>query len=111
MEESKEKSVVYSREYIVDTDNIYKYGVDTFGIVQAIRYEETIDKLAEELGQNFLIYPECNHIPTKSKMYRNIILESHLFIYRITPQRIEVLRVLHSHSSISKIRSSRSVKL
>jgi toxin ParE1/3/4 len=111
MENSEEKPVVYSRHYAIDTDSVFSYGIETFGIIQAIRYEETIDKLTEELNYNYLIYPECNHITTKNKIYRNIILDSHLIIYRITPQRIEVLRVLHSHSSISKIRSSRSIRL
>jgi plasmid stabilization system protein ParE len=44
-------------------------------------------------------------------MYRNIILDAHLIIYRITDERIEVLDILHSASSISKIRQIRNVRL
>ena len=33
---------------------------------------------------------------TKSLMYRNIILDSHLIVYRITDCRIEVLDIIHA---------------
>jgi hypothetical protein len=42
---------------------------------------------------------------------RNIILDAHLIIYRITIKQIEVLDIIHSASSIHKIRSSRSIRL
>ena len=37
MEESKEKPVVYSWLYALDTDGIFEYGLETFGEIQAIR--------------------------------------------------------------------------
>jgi len=111
MEELKKKPVVYSKEYAVDTEEIFNYGIETFGETQAYKYEALIDQLSESLAFNYLMYPECRHIPTKTRIYRNIILDSHLIIYRITPDNVELLRVLHSHSSISKIRGSRSIKL
>jgi len=44
-------------------------------------------------------------------MYRNIILDAHLIIYRITNERIEVLDIVHSASSISRIRQTRSIRI
>jgi len=44
-------------------------------------------------------------------MYRNIILDAHLIIYRITGEYIEVLDIIHSASSISKIRGVRKIRL
>jgi hypothetical protein len=65
----------------------------------------------EKLDSNYTVYPECRHIPTKSRMYRNIILDAHLIIYRITDRRIEVLDVIHAASSITKIRRIRQIRL
>ena len=44
-------------------------------------------------------------------MYRNIILDAHLIIFRITEKRIEVLDIIHSASGIRKIRNIRKVRL
>jgi toxin ParE1/3/4 len=110
MEEFEEKPVIYSRQYAIDTEYIYNYGVETFGEVQAKKYEAFLDKLTNELPQCYLMYPECRHLATKTRMYRNIILESHLIIYRIAPTRIEVLKAISSRLSISKIKSVRKIK-
>jgi plasmid stabilization system protein ParE len=111
MEELKEKPVVFSKQYALDTEEIYQYGKDTFGEAQAIKYEAFIDRITKELYYTYSMYPECKWLPTQGRIYRNIILESHLIIYRFTAKRIEVLRVLHSHSSVTKIRGARSIKV
>lgn len=111
MEEEKKLPVKTSDFFNIDLDNIYQYGIDTFGIRQAELYENAIWKLVEGLSINWPIFSECRHLPTKSKMYRWIILESHIIIYRITAKEIQVLRIIHSHRSITKIKVSRRIKL
>ena len=111
MEEFKDRPVVFSLQYAIDTDNIYNYGKEIFGGNQAQNYESIIDKITTGLTLSYLIYPECRFLPTKSHLYRNIILESHLIIYRVKTERIEVLRAIHSQSSISRIRSVRKIKI
>ena len=111
MEEFKKRQVVFSLQYVIDTDNIYNYGKEIFGENQAQKYESNLDKITTELTISYWMYPECRYIPTKGHLYRNVILESHLIIYRVKPERIEVLRVIHSQSSISNIRSVRKIKI
>ena len=111
MEKKKKFPVRVSREFNFDLDNVYTYGIDTFGVRQAELYENEIWKLVEGLSLNWPFFSECRHLPTKSKMYRWIILESHLIIYRITGKEIQVLRIVHSHRSITKIKDSKSIKL
>ena len=109
--EKEPKPVRYSTQFKQDVIDVYIYGLETFGKVQAERYQDNIYRLVERLDVFYSIYPECRHLPTKSKMYRWIILESHLIIYRITVTEIQVLRIVHSHRRITKIRASRRVKL
>jgi len=111
MEKEKKLPVRVSSEFNFDLDNVYAYGIDTFGVRQAELYENEIWKLVEGLSLNWPFFSECRHLPTKSKMYRWIILESHLIIYRITNTEIQVLRIVHSHRSIAKIKDSKSIKL
>ena len=108
--EKEPKPVGYSVAFKQDLINVYLYGVETFGKLQAEYYQENIYRILEGLGHSYLMYAECKHLPTKSKMYRWIILSAHLIIYRITENEIQVLRMIHSRKSITKIRASRSIK-
>jgi plasmid stabilization system protein ParE len=111
MEEEKKLPVKVSKLFLIDLNSIFQYGVETFGLKQAELYENEIWKLVEGLSSNWLLFSECRHLPTKSKMYRWIVLESHLIIYRITIKEIQALRILHSNRSITKIRASRGIRL
>jgi toxin ParE1/3/4 len=111
MEEEKELKVKVSAIFNYDLDAIYQYGIVTFGLRRVELYEIEIWKLVEGLSTNWPLFSECRQLPTKSKMYRWIILESHLIIYRITKKEIQVLRIVHSHRSITKIKLSRSIKI
>jgi len=111
MEKEKKLPVRVSMEFNFDLENVYTYGLETFGVRQAELYENEIWKLVNGLSLNWPFFSECRHLPTKSKMYRWIILESHLIIYRITNTEIQVLRIVHSHRSITKIKDSKSIKL
>ena len=111
MEKEKKLPVRVSMEFNFDLENVYTYGLETFGVRQAELYENEIWKLVNGLSLNWPFFSECRHLTTKSKMYRWIILESHFIIYRITNTEIQVLRIVHSHRSITKIKDSKSIKL
>ena len=104
--------VVVSEKYHDDLKNILQYGIETFGNDSAIMFYENMERLIDNLGLDYYMYPECRFLTTKSKMYRNIILKSYLIFYRITPNRIEVLRVLHSSAcTTSRIHLVRKIKI
>lgn len=108
--EKESRPVIFSMQFKQDFIDVYKYGAETFGKTQAEKYQDNIYKLVADLDASYEIYPECRHLTTKTKMYRWIILESHLIIYRITAKEIQVLRIVHSHRSITKIKASRKVR-
>jgi plasmid stabilization system protein ParE len=105
------KPYVVSGKFRASRKHIYNYSLDTFGYFQAERYYDKIRRAVATLSRFYLAYPECRHLATKSRMYRNIILDAHLIIYRITNERIEVLDIIHSASSIRKIRGARTIRL
>ena len=104
------KPYVVSDQFNESRENIYEYTFDIFGFSQAERYKQKIRDSLDSLPDFYYVYPECRHLATKSRMYRNIILDAHLIIYRITSRRIEVLDIVHSASSIRKIRSSGNIR-
>ena len=99
------KQIKVSDKFYESFEQIYNFGFETFGYFQAEHYRQKIRISLNTLPEMYLAYPECRHIPTKSRMYRNIILDAHLIIYRITNKCIEVLDIIHAASSIGKIRS------
>ncbi len=111
MAEVEKKAVKVSKRFDVDIALIFEYGEETFGYTAAKIFIGEIYNYVWNLDSMYLNYPECRHLPTKSHIYRNVILGSYLIIYRITPKQIEVLNVINSRMSITKIRGARSIKL
>ena len=104
------KDVVSSLELENDIKEIYLYSLDTFGRRKADEYLDALKRHIGQLAECYLMYPECRQLPTKGKIYRRVIVESHIIIYRIT-KRVEVLRIFHSASSNRKIKSARTVNI
>jgi plasmid stabilization system protein ParE len=105
------QQIVVSELFKENRKYIYEYGLNTFGYFQAERYNQKIEKALSTLIKYPTMHPECRHLVTKSRMYRNIILDAHLIIYRIANERIEVLDIVHSASSVYKIRQTRSIHI
>ncbi len=111
MVDIERKEVKVSTLFNADLINVFEYGEETFGYSAAKVFIGEIYNYVWNLDSMYLTHPECRYILTKSKMYRNIILGSYLVIYRITPQCIEVLRVINSKIAVKNIRSVRKVKI
>jgi toxin ParE1/3/4 len=107
--ESQILEVVVSDMALISLEQIY--GIETFSYTAATVFIEELILKIEQLSINYLIYPECRYLVTKSKIYRNLIYGSYLVIYRVNASRIEVLNVLHVSRSISNIKASRKIKI
>ncbi len=110
MDEIERKEVVLAVSFQNDVKNIFEYGEETFGINAAKTMVSDVYMRVWNLDLQYLLHPECNFLPTKSKRYRNIIIGSYLIIYRILPQRVEVLKAINSKMSTQKIKAARTIK-
>ena len=110
MAENERKEVRISVQFDLDIISLYTYGEEVFGSVAAKSFIADIYSRVWSLDRMYLLHVECRHLPTKNKIYRNIILGSYLIIYRIKAECVEVLRILHSHSSIKRIKSTRQIR-
>ena len=73
--------------------------------------DEDLKLMVRNLETNYLVNPECRHLETKTKIYRNIILGSYLIIYRIRANKIEVLRAFHGSRSPKDIKKVKQIKI
>jgi toxin ParE1/3/4 len=111
MAEILEKEVVLTILAQADIKAIFEYGAEMFGFIAAKAFVAEVYMSIWSLDFQYIMHPECRFLPTKNKMYRNVIQGNYLIIYRITPKRVEVLRVFNSRLSIRKICTARGAKV
>lgn len=111
MEGAKVRPIDISELFYASLKKIFDYGVEEFGVRQALKYESLIYEEIHLLPHRYLAYPECRYIQTKSRMYRTIMLPAHFILYRITSDRIEIIDIISYRESISNIRKRRQIKL
>lgn len=109
--EKKIRKVIRSQEIVVDLANIYQYGLETFGITSADIFLEELNHMIHGLSFQFDMYPECRFLPTKSKIYRNIIIGKYLILYRVKQTQVQVLQAFYNSQSPVKIKKYRNIKI
>ena len=110
MVEIERKEIVISKQFDLDIIDVYSQGEEVFGSIAAKSFIADIYSRVWSLDLMYYLHPECRHLLTKNKIYRNIILGSYLIIYKVSSEKVEVLRILNSHSSINKIKLTRQIK-
>jgi toxin ParE1/3/4 len=104
------KKIVYSAVFYEDLKSIYFYGLETFGEIMAEILQDQILNRTSGLYLNCYLNPECQHLETKTQIYRNIILGKYLIIYRFRANKIEILRALHRSQSPKIIKATKKIK-
>jgi toxin ParE1/3/4 len=107
--ETEQKKVVRSNFYLQDIVDIFEYGSATFGERAGLIFYQDLKMIVRGLETQYRLHPECRHLETKTKMYRNIIFGSYLIIYRIRAKKIEVLRAFHGSRSPKEIKKVRKI--
>lgn len=109
--ETEQKEVVRSNFYLQDIIDVFEYGSATFGERAGLIFYEDLKMIVRGLETHYLLHPECRHLESKTKIYRNIIFGSYLIIYRIKAQKIEVLRAFHGSRSPKEIKKVRKITI
>jgi plasmid stabilization system protein ParE len=78
--EITKKKVVKSIYYYKNIQDIFEYGEAPFGEKAALSFFEELLINTQNLESHYLLHPECRHLETKSKKYRNIVFGSYLII-------------------------------
>lgn len=106
----KVKRVVTSAYFIATQNQVIEYGAEQFGYALAINLDIEIEKRVQALSNLYEFYPENRYLPTKSKIYRNIILGKYMILYRIKSATVEVLAISHSSINPSQVKKLRRIK-
>jgi len=75
-----------------DLKDIYQYGLRQWGQTQSERYLENIKEQFWTLTEQPLIGVDRSDLLSGA---RSLVIESHTLFYRVTPDTLEIIRVLH----------------
>ncbi|MDE0152945.1 MAG: type II toxin-antitoxin system RelE/ParE family toxin [Gammaproteobacteria bacterium] len=71
---------------------ILDYGIDRFGLEQALAYYDTLQSRFDEIAEDPLRHPAVDHV---RKGYRRSVCGSHSIYYRVDGQTVEIMRLLN----------------
>ncbi len=84
-----------------DFENIFDFGIDTFGLDQALKYQNGMKRCFSELAEQPKLYPTVDHI---RKGYRRSVYSSHSIYYRIEPKHVLIVRILGQQDPTKALR-------
>jgi len=90
-ESGKMESYELSQAADNDFETIFEYGIDTFGLDQALEYQYGMKQRFEELAKQPKLYQSVGHIHTD---YRRSVYGKHSIYYRIESKGIRIMRIL-----------------
>ena len=80
-----------SHEAASDIERIFEFGMDAFGLDQALLYHKELEARLSELADFPLHYPVVDHI---RKGYRMSVYGSHSIYYQVTEKYVLVVRIM-----------------
>lgn len=110
-EAPKAYSLRLTENALQDLDNITGYiAYIKHQPLNAIRVGDEILKTINRIEKNPSAFRECEEMPTINKIYRKAVCLSWLIIYKIKPEEIVILGIIHAHRRKSRIKNLRKVK-
>jgi toxin ParE1/3/4 len=85
-----------------DFEHIFEFGINTFGLVQAMDYQQGMRKRFEELAEQPKLYQAIDHIRTG---YRRSVYQSHSIYYKIVANSILIVRILGQQNPKTALRN------
>lgn len=83
----------------IDLDNIWQYSVQNWNVAQAEKYLGILDATMKILSEQPGLGRSIEDI---RKGYFKFPSASHLLIYRITSEHIDIIRILHKSSDVER---------
>jgi len=110
-EYSKYRKVRVSLQALFDIDQITGYIANVNHQPEnAIRVGNRFFDTFLRIEKNPLAFPECEYLPTKKKLYRKALCQSWLVIFKIKPEEILILGIIHNKRKPSRIKTNKRVK-
>jgi plasmid stabilization system protein ParE len=107
----KQIQIIVKEAALNDLEKECLYIAENYSIDYSEKFRLAFFAQIKTILPNPLKYPECRFLPTKSKIYRNIIWRNYLIVFKVKQFSIEVLVLFHTKQRPSKLKAIKSRKL
>ena len=95
---------------LINLQEEVEYFQQNYSIDYSIKFRFEFKKIARSLSENYLAYPECRFLQTKKEIYRNIIWNKYLIIYKIMKDEVWILGLFHTSQNPVKLKAFRKIR-
>ena|ERR1019366_3254808 len=88
----------------------FEYLKASVSVEYAQNFRNEFIRKTDGINPNYFSYPECRFLPTKNKIYRNIIWGDYLIVFKVLAKEILVLGIFHTKQNPGKLKSYRRIK-
>lgn len=85
-----------------DVDRLFDFGIDTFGLDQAVKYIQGLEERFDDIANNPLMYPAVDHI---RQGYRRSVYGVHSIYYRMKSEHVDIMRLIHHEDILNKLKA------
>jgi plasmid stabilization system protein ParE len=78
--------------------------------LNAIKVGDAIFKTIDRIALNPFAFRQCEEMPTKTKIYRRALCHSWSIIYRIKPDELVILGIIHGSRRPARVKKLRKIK-
>ena len=107
----KQIQIVVKEAALNDLEKECLYLAENYSVRYAEKFRLAFFEQIVTILPNPLKYPECRFLPTKRKMYRNIIWQNYLIIYKVKKLVVEVLILFHTKQRPAKLKAIKKGRL
>ena len=104
------KELVITEHALQTVRDEFEYLKENISTEFAHKLRDSFPVQVELILPFYLKHSECRFLPTKNKIYRNLIWGNYLIIYKILEKEILVLVIFHSNQNLKKLKSFRRIK-
>ena len=88
----------------------FEYYKKEYSIDYAEKFREGFFEIIESISPNYLSFPECRFLTSKTKKYRNIVWNNYLIVFKIKASVIEILSIFHTKRNPRRLKKLRRIK-
>jgi hypothetical protein len=108
--EKQDYKIIIKEQVQTDVYNQYTYYAENYSLQFAEKFRIDFILQVDTILPNIYQYPACFFLKTKKHIYRNIIWNNHLIIYKIMKNEIWIVGLFHTKQDPKKLKLYRKVK-
>ena len=106
----KPLQIIIKQSALDDLEVQYHFYAENYSLDYAEKFRLDFFKEIRKILPNPLKFSECRFLPTKNKVYRNIVWNNYLIIFKIKKTSVDVLLLHHTKQHPKKLKAARRVK-